>query len=388
MLTNPLNIANMSVKLIICNSNPRLFEKVAAQATTLLASRGISATTLVPIKSSVPKDKRPPHYIILEKFSNGEIHVDIGESIRGSRVYVMQTEDSTSEYTANDYLMEMVFVGQAAKLAGATVLHGIIPSYFYARQDKKDRPRVPMSAKYVAGMLEMAGFNRIVVVDLHSAQTQCFFGIDTPCDNTYAIRYIRERLEQLIAASGRSKKDFVLVAPDTGGEKRNNAYSKAMGIRAVQATKKREHETSTVETLVLYGMVEGSDIGILIDDMADTFGTMEALVKELARVAGFKELWVVVTHPILSGKAIERLNNSHLITKFVCTNTIDRTAVKEMMGSRFEEVDISPLLARAILIIETGGSMSALFETAEAPTPLHKVMTPPTGLSDMPPLEL
>lgn len=358
------------VTLIIGNSNPSLFEKVATHAADLLHAAGITDISIIrPRKSS---DASLPNTVVLEKFSNGEIHVDIGENVRGHTVYIMQTEDNVPGYSANDYLMELILLISACKLASAKTINVMIPSYFYARQDKKDRSRVPISAKMIARMLEDAGASCIICVDLHAAQIQGFF--DIPVNNLYAIRYLRQHFEKLIEASGRSRSDFVLIAPDLGCEKRISAYSSAMGLRYAIAAKTRNHtKASVVEKLTLYGAedCEGK-IGIIIDDMTDTGGTLVALVSKLEEYK-FSEFWVGVTHGILSGKAVACLGASAAITRIICTNTIDRTAMTTILP-KLEIVDISELLARTIYTIETGGSISALFDKTEPPTPILKVI--------------
>lgn len=366
------------ITLIIGNSNRALFEKVATQAIELLASADIiNVNVLSPIKST---DKSASNTVVVEKFSNGEIHIDIGENVRGHTVYIMQTEDNIPGYSANDYLMELILLISACKLASAKTINVMIPSYFYARQDKKDRSRVPISAKTVAHMLEDAGASCIICVDLHSAQIQGFF--DIPVNNLYAIRYLRQYFEKLIELTGHPRSDFILIAPDLGCEKRISAYSRAMGLRYAIAAKTRNHtKASVVEKLTLYGAedCEGK-IGIVIDDMIDTGGTIAALIDKLEEYK-FSEFWVGVTHGILSGKAVDCLGSCKLITRVICTNTIDRTAMIDVLP-KLEIVDISELLARTIYTIETAGSISALFEKTEPPTPIVKIMRErhsPTG---------
>jgi ribose-phosphate pyrophosphokinase len=384
------------VSLIVGNSNRALFASVAQHATALLENDGFVVNTILPRTSASASE---PNSVVLEKFSNGEIHVDIGENLRGHTVYIMQTEDNSPAYTANDYFMELVLLISACRLASAGQINVLMPSYFYARQDKKDRPRVPISAKTIANILQGAGADRIIVVDLHSAQTQGFF--DKPVDNLYAIRYLREHLEmritESILAGKRARTDYVLISPDLGGEKRIVAYSAAMQLPYVTASKTRDHtKSSVIEDLQVYGAAEcNGKIGIVVDDMIDTAGTVVALMGKLA-TCGFSECWVVVTHGILSGKAVDRLNGCALITRVICTNTLDRQHMSANTLRKLEIVDISKLLARAIFAIETNNSISALFEKTTPPTPLlrsvpvpRSVTTPTTlHIDDIPPFDL
>ncbi len=270
-------------------------------------------------------------------------------------------EDNHPHYSANDYLMELLLVISACKLASAKQVNAIIPSYFYARQDKKDRPRVPISAKLVANQLQMAGCTRVIVADLHSAQTQGFF--DIPVDNLYAIKYQLDYVENLIALGPRPRTDYVLVSPDLGGEKRINAYSLAMKIPFVLAAKTRDHtKSSVVDCINVYGSTDcKGKIGIIVDDMADTGGTLVKLVDGLKETCGLAEVWVIVTHGILSGPAVDKLNKCELITRFICTNTLERDSFKAKLP-KLEVVDISELFAKAIFAVEGGGSISELFK--------------------------
>lgn len=342
---------------IVGTSNPSLFLSVAKQIESTLSSDTRSVMTITPRTSKDPDTKCTA---ILERFGNGEIHVDIGENLRGRNVYIMQTEDCKPDYSANDFLMELILTIQACKLSSAAKITAVIPNYFYARQDKKDRPRVPISSKMIANMLQGAGCDRVIVVDLHSAQITGFF--DIPCDNLYAIKYLVKHLENCIIDSKRPRDDFVLVAPDLGGEKRINAYSARMSLPFVLAAKTRDHtKSSVVSKINVYGSTETKGkIGIIVDDMADTAGTMVKLIAGVKVSCGFDEIWVAVTHGVLSGPAIDRLMGCDLITKVIITNSIDRSSLKIDLP-KLEIVDISDLLAKAIIAIEGNGSVSALF---------------------------
>lgn len=363
------------VSLIIGNSNHKLFSNVCDKVKRVLESQGLKVTIITPRKSTETSADKSTS--ILEKFSNGECHVDIGPSLRGQVVYVMQTEDTTAEYTANDYFMELCLLISACKLSNAAQINAVIPNYFYARQDKKDRPHVPISASLVADMLVGAGAHRIMVCDLHSSQIQGFFTI--PCDNLYAIRYLLEYVNHSIVASGVSRDKFCLVSPDLGGEKRINAWSKAMHLPFVLASKERDHtKASVVERIAVYGTLPATDcIGIIVDDMIDTAGTMVNLTNGLITKGGFREFWVIVTHGILSGPAVTRLATCPQITRIICTNTIDRTEMQTVLP-KLEIVDVSELFARAIINSILDKSISELFSTTTSPTPLLRPVPAPT----------
>jgi len=366
------------VTFIVGNSNIPLFRAVAEKAVNLLMAIGSEANMLLPRKST---EKSNNTYIV-ELFSNGEVHIEIDKNIRGHTVYVMQTGDGNNGFSINDNLMVTRLLISACKRANAKEVIVMTPSYFYARQDKKDRPRVPISAYDVAEIFETAGASRIIAVDLHSAQTQGFAKI--PMDNLYASRYIRAYLEQLITNSRRPRDDFVLVSPDLGGEKRIRAFADAMKLPFILAAKGRDHtKASVVDHIHVYsnGIDTVGKIGIIIDDMIDTAGTILALFDSL-KICGLSECWVAVTHGILSGPAVARLMGADLLTRVICTNTLNRSNEKL---TKLEIVDISDLLARVVYLTETDSSISALFETAEAPTPLMKATM---STSNVPALEI
>jgi ribose-phosphate pyrophosphokinase len=339
------------IKFIVGNSNPDLFAKVIDHLKT---------TTTLPVSTLDSS-------AIIGKFSNGETRVDLGNNnMRGNIVYICQSEDNRPDYTVNDLFMEIIMLVDTCRRADAYAINVIMPCFMYARQDKKNRPRVPISAKVVANFLQGAGVDRLICIDLHSAQIGGFFDIAN--NNLYAAQYLHSELETCISETGLARDRFVLVSPDVGGAGRIQAYSDMMHLPSIVCGKQRNHAASSqVQSLQVYG--EDDDIrgkiGIIVDDMIDTAGTIDALLKGL-QAKGMTECWVAVTHGILSGPAIVRLASNPVLTRVICTNTIDQTEHAVGLGQKFRLVDVSKLLADAVREIETCGSVSALFPGGKA----------------------
>lgn len=282
-------------------------------------------------------------------YSNQETSVTVGESVRDEDVFILQ---STAPGDINDGLMELLIMINACKTASARRITAVIPNFPYARQDKKDKSRAPISAKLIANMLQTAGCSHVITMDLHASQIQGFFNV--PVDNLYAepstLRWIRGNL---------NLQDCVIVSPDAGGAKRATSIADRLdlGFALIHKERARPNEVSR---MVLVGDVEDK-IAILVDDMADTCGT---LVKAAETVMAHKarEVVAIVTHGILSGNAIETLNNSKL-SRIVVTNTVP-LADKETRCPRLRIMDISPTLAEAIRRTHNGESVSFLFTNA------------------------
>lgn len=266
-------------------------------------------------------------------------------------VFILQ---STAPGEINDGLMELLIMINACKTASARRITAVIPNFPYARQDKKDKSRAPISAKLIANMLQTAGCNHVITMDLHASQIQGFFNV--PVDNLYAepstLRWIRENLDV---------KNCVIVSPDAGGAKRATSIADRLdlGFALIHKERARPNEVSR---MVLVGDVSGKT-AILVDDMADTCGTL-AKAAETVMAHGAKEVVALVTHGILSGKAIETINTSQL-TRVVTTNTVPMQG-KEEECKKLETIDISPTLAEAIRRTHNGESVSFLF--THAPT--------------------
>ena len=231
------------------------------------------------------------------KFSDGEINIQIGESVRGQDVFIIQH----TGHPCNDNLMELMIICDALKRSSASCITAIIPYFGYARQDRKAAPRVPISAKLVATMLETAGINRVITIDLHAAQIQGFF--DIPVDNLYGSIIFMEYVKN------KNFKNAVVASPDIGGVARARHFANKLGLDIVIVDKKREKANSS-EVMNIIGDVKDKEV-ILIDDIIDTAGTIVKAAQTLKEKGATKVL-ACCTHPVLSGPAYERINNSKL----------------------------------------------------------------------------
>ena len=280
----------------------------------------------------------------VRSFSDGEVYVDIQESVRGVEVYVLQ---STCTPT-NDNLMELLIMLDAFKRASAVSVTAVIPYYGYARQDRKVAPRTPISAKLVADLITAAGATRVVCVDLHAGQIQGFFNI--PVDHLYAtpvlLDYIKENFID----------DIVVVSPDAGGVERARAFAKRLGTNLAIIDKRRPRPNVS-EVMNIIGEVEGKT-AVLLDDMIDTAGTITQAAEALQK-NGAKQVYACATHAVLSGPAMERIEKSP-IKELVVTNTIP--PLKGVTQSaKIKRLSVGPLLGEAIKRIHCGESVSSLF---------------------------
>jgi ribose-phosphate pyrophosphokinase len=305
---------------------------------------GSSHPTLV--ESACDRLGAKPGKTILKKFSNQESSVEIGESVRGEDVYIIQSGCGE----INDNLMELLIMINACKIASAQRVTAVIPLFPYARQDKKDKSRAPISAKLVANMLSVAGADHIITLDLHASQIQGFF--DIPVDNLYAepavIRWIKDHVDDF--------RDAVIVSPDAGGAKRvvSIADKLNVGFALIHKERRRANE---VASMVLVGDVKDRTC-ILVDDMADTCGTICAASNKLIEQGG-KRVFAVLTHGIFSGDALEKIEKSS-IEAVVVTNTIPQDQHRAKC-SKVKVIDISMILAEAIRRTHNGESVSYLF---------------------------
>ncbi|KAI1912667.1 E3 ubiquitin-protein ligase tom1 [Ophidiomyces ophidiicola] len=287
--------------------------------------------------------------VMVLQYSNQETSVTIGESVRDEDVFILQ---STRPNDINDGLMELLIMINACKTASARRITAVIPNFPYARQDKKDKSRAPITAKLMANMLQTAGCNHVITMDLHASQIQGFFNV--PVDNLYAepsmLRWIRQNLDVT---------NCVIVSPDAGGAKRATAIADRLDLQFALIHKERPRPNE-VSRMVLVGSVKDKT-AIIVDDMADTCGT---LVKAASTLIdnGAKEVLAIVTHGILSGKAIETLNTGRL-SRIVVTNTVPHEE-KKLLCDKIETVDISPVLAEACRRTHNGESVSFLFSHA------------------------
>lgn len=284
---------------------------------------------------------------MINRFADGESQVEIHESIRGADVFVVQSTCPP----VNESYMELFIVLDALKRASAKSITAVIPYFGYARQDRKVRPRVPISAKCVSDLLQTAGADRILSVDLHSTQIQGF--VNCPFDHLYAIPTLAEKF---IEAHG-SGDDFVVVSPDAGGVERARAFAKRLGC-SIAIVDKRRLGPNEAKAYNLIGDVSGKK-AVVVDDIVDTAGTLAegcGLIKE----NGAQNIYAVITHPLLSGPAISRIKDSHIEELWV-TDTIPLSEEAKSL-SKIKVASVAPLVAEAIKRIHGNASVSTLFD--------------------------
>ncbi|NLW71085.1 MAG: ribose-phosphate pyrophosphokinase [Eubacteriaceae bacterium] len=282
----------------------------------------------------------------IKHFADGETYVHICESVRGKDVYIIQPTCKP----VNENLMELLIAIDTLKRASAGRINAIIPYYGYSRQDRKDKARVPITAKLVADLLDKAGADRVVSVDLHADQIQGFF--DIPMDRLKAQPLIAE----YIKSHDYDLSNMVVVAPDVGSVKRSRTMAEMLEI-PMAIIDKRRPQANVSEVMNVIGEVKGKDV-IMIDDMIDTAGTIVGAANAL-RELGAKKIIAACTHPLFNGEAPKRLTESAIDTLIV-TNTVPLTPEKHI--SKVKVVSIAPLLCNVILRIHTGQSVSVLFE--------------------------
>jgi ribose-phosphate pyrophosphokinase len=281
----------------------------------------------------------------VRRFSDGEVMVEIGENVRGRDVYVIQ---STCAPT-NDNLMELLVMTDALKRASAATITAVMPYYGYARQDRKAAPRTPITAKLVADLITTSGIDRVVTVDLHAGQIQGFFNI--PVDNLYAAPVILDYLKNRFAGD-----QVVMVSPDAGGTERARAFAKRLQC-TLAVIDKRRTGPNVAEVMHLIGDVRDK-VAIILDDMVDTAGTLTQAAKAL-KANGARAIYACATHGVLSGPAIDRINDSD-IEEIVLTDTIPLDD-KMQSTSKIRVLSVSELLAEAIRRIHEDESVSSLF---------------------------
>ncbi len=307
------------IKIVSGNAHPVMAEEIAGHLGILLT------------KSEV------------RKFSDGEIFVEVKENVRGSDVFVVQPTCTP----VNDHLMELVIMVDALRRASARRITAVVPYYGYARQDRKNAPRVPISAKVVAEMFMAVGVRRVLCMDLHAGQIQGFFNI--PVDHLYAAPVILEYITKEF-------EDVIMVSPDAGGVERTRAFAKRLNTGLAIIDKRRDRPNEC-EAMHVIGDVRGK-VAVLMDDMVDTAGTLCSGAQTLLD-HGAKEVHACCTHPVLSGPAIERITNSE-IKSLVVTNTIPlRREARDC--KKIKVLSVSQLLADAIHRIHNEDSVSSLF---------------------------
>lgn len=282
-----------------------------------------------------------------ERFSDGEFNFQIGENVRGHDVFIVQPTSPPSDR----HLMELLIMIDTFVRASAERVTAVIPYFGYARSDKKDRPRVPISAKLVANLITKAGAHRVLTIDLHASQIQGFF--DIPVDHLYAAPIVVDYFKT------NPIDNLIVVAPDTGGAERARAYAKRLNAGLALCDKRRERPNEA-DVMNIVGDVRGRNC-LIIDDMCDTGGTICKVAEALYK-AGANEIYACFTHGILSGNAVENITGSYL-KKVIVTNTVPiRDNGKPLVeGGKIEVLSVAGLLASAIRSIHDETSVSSLF---------------------------
>jgi len=283
---------------------------------------------------------------LVDTFSDGEIHVKINENVRGQDVFVMQS----TCYPSNDNLMELLILIDALKRASADRITAVLPYFGYARQDRKDQPRVPITAKLVANLLTTAGANRVLTIDLHAGQIQGFF--DIPLDHLFAIKIFIAYIKKM-----KFSKDLVVVSPDVGGIKTARAYAKSLKCGLAIVDKRRVNDQKA-EVMHIMGDVKGKNV-VVVDDMVATAGSLVEAV-EAIKNNGARDVYVTITHAVLCGPAIERIKKSP-IKELVITDTIPLS--REKMLPNIKVLSVASLLGEALKRIHEEESISVLFKS-------------------------
>jgi ribose-phosphate pyrophosphokinase len=290
--------------------------------------------------------ERPLGKAQVGRFSDGEIQVEIGENVRGLDVFIIQSTCPP----VNDHIMELVIMCDALKRASAGSINAVIPYYGYARQDRKVAPRTPITARLVADLLEVAGATRVVSMDMHAGQIQGFFNI--PSDHLYASPVFLEDMRTKFS----EPRDLVIVSPDAGGVERARAYSKRLNSGLAIIDKRRPRPNAS-EVMNLIGDVKGKDV-VLVDDMVDTAGTLTQAAAAL-RERGARRVLAYSAHPILSGPAIPRIQES-VLEEAIFTDTVPLSPAAQACG-KIRVLGTERLFGEAIARIHRADSLSSLF---------------------------
>ncbi len=277
-------------------------------------------------------------------FSDGEVHLQIQENVRGADVFVIQPTCTPVDRN----LMELLLMMDALKRASAERITAVLPYYGYARQDRKDRPRMPISARLVASLIERAGADRILAVDLHAAQIQGFF--DVPVDHLFAAPVMVDYFDELRGD------ELTVVSPDAGGVERARNFAKRLES-PLAIIDKRRSDVNVAEVMHIIGDVAGQHC-LIVDDLIDTAGTLVKATEALL-AQGAKSVRACATHAVLSGPAVERIEESE-IKEVIVTNSIPLREEADNC-SRIKQLSVAPLLAKAIQSIHEDGSVSTLF---------------------------
>ena len=311
--------SSVNLKIFSGNANRPLAQRIADYVGVPLSDASISA------------------------FPDQETWVKINENIRGRDVFIVQPTSPP----ANQHLMELLIMIDACRRASAQRITAVIPFFGYARQDRKDQPRVPITAKLVANLITAAGANRVLTMDLHAQQIMGFF--DIPVDHLYAAPVVYRYF------SKKNLKDLVVVSPDIGGTKMVSAYANMFQAPLAIVAKKRK-SASEVEVLSVVGDIDGHDV-LMVDDLTETAGTLTRAAMVLKQ-KGAKRVFAAVSHAVLNPAALDRLKKSDL-EELVTTDTVSHSTIK---GFKFTELTVAPLLGEAIKRIHNAESVSSLFD--------------------------
>lgn len=315
-----MNLCLGGVKILTGNANLELVKKISKELNVPIAKCEVS------------------------HFSDGEINVNIGETIRGMDVFIIQSTCTP----VNENLMETLILLDAAKRASAGRINAVIPYYGYARQDRKTKSREPITAKLVADILTVAGADRVITMDLHAGQIQGYF--DIPVDHLTAVPLLAHYFENIISP------DTVVVSPDLGGVTRVRNFANVLDL-PIAIIEKRRPKANVSEVMNVIGDINGKDV-ILVDDIIDTAGTICQAASALKKF-GAKKVYACATHGVLSGPAVERIHNS-VLEKFVITDTIPLDEAHR--GDKIEVVTVAGIFAEAIRRINTNESISIIFQ--------------------------
>lgn len=283
----------------------------------------------------------------VNKFSDGEINVNIAETVRGIDVFIVQPTCAP----VNENLMEHLIIIDAVKRASAGRVNAVVPYYGYARQDRKAKAREPITAKLVANLFTTAGADRVITMDLHAAQIQGYF--DIPVDHLSGIPILADYFREIISTS---EDETIIVSPDLGGVTRARAFANLLDL-PIAIIEKRRPKANVSEVMNVIGDIEGKNV-ILIDDIVDTAGTITKAASVLKNF-GAKKVFGCATHGVLSGPAIERIRDSE-IEKFVITDTIPLPPEKQI--DKIDVITVAPIFAEAIRRIHNNESVSKLFD--------------------------
>lgn len=310
---------NNNMRLFSLNSNPKLAEHISKELGVELSECSV------------------------KRFADGEVQIDIQDSIRNDIIFVIQSTSAP----VNENLMELLIFIDALKRASAREINIVMPYYGYSRQDRKSKSRQPISAKLVANLLQTAGANRVITLELHASQIQGFF--DIPTDHLAATKVIKSYIEEKIGID-----NVVIVSPDHGGAKRADKLAKKLGDLPIAIIDKRRPEPNKAEVAHIIGDVDNK-IAIMVDDMVDTAGTLCAGAQAL-KEHGAEKVYAFCIHGILSNPAIERIDNS-VLEKLIITDSIQQCGHSD----KIDVISVSEILAKAIRNVYEGQSMKDLF---------------------------